>query len=123
MTITVDGPIDVPPGLRNVIVTETELGDVRGGEGFYHYRQYSAIDLARSKTVEDVWFLLFEGRLPTASERDDFLAELAPLRVLRAEVQAVLPAIASAGTTWAAACIEVVASGTPTVTVSGIIIE
>lgn len=97
MTITVDGPIEVPPGLRNVIVTETELGDVRGGEGFYHYRQYSAIDLARSKTVEDVWFLLFEGRLPTASERDDFLAELAPLRVLPAEVQAVLPAIASAG--------------------------
>jgi len=97
MTITVDGPIEVPPGLRNVIVTETGLGDVRGDEGFYHYRQYSAIDLARSKTVEDVWFLLFEGRLPTASERTGFLAELAPLRVLPAEVRDVLPAIAAAG--------------------------
>jgi citrate synthase len=92
--------INVPPGLRNVVVTETTLGDVRGDEGFYHYRQYSAIDLARSKTLEDVWFLLFEGRLPTAAERDQFIADLAPLRVLPDEVSAVLPAIATAGPTF-----------------------
>ncbi|WP_112239640.1 citrate/2-methylcitrate synthase [Kribbella monticola] len=96
----VDGPIEVPAGLRNVVVTETRLGDVRGDEGFYHYRQYSAIDLARSKTVEDVWFLLFEGRLPNAAERAGFLAELAPLRLLPPEVQAVLPAIAAAGSSF-----------------------
>ncbi|MFK4089001.1 citrate/2-methylcitrate synthase [Kribbella sp. NPDC020789] len=89
--------INVPPGLRNVVVTETTLGDVRGDEGFYHYRQYSAIDLAKSKTLEDVWFLLFEGRLPTEAERDRFIAELAPLRELPDEVRAVLPAIAKAG--------------------------
>ncbi|TCO21391.1 citrate synthase [Kribbella steppae] len=89
--------INVPPGLRNVVVTETTLGDVRGDEGFYHYRQYSAIDLAKSKTLEDVWFLMFEARLPTAEERDRFVAELAPLRVLPDEVRAVLPAIATAG--------------------------
>ncbi len=89
--------INVPPGLRNVVVTETTLGDVRGDEGFYHYRQYSAIDLAKSKTLEDVWFLMFEGRLPTAGERDRFVAELAPLRVLPDEVRTVLPAIATAG--------------------------
>ncbi|MET7283108.1 citrate/2-methylcitrate synthase [Kribbella sp. NPDC005582] len=92
--------INVPPGLRNVVVTETTLGDVRGDEGFYHYRQYSAIDLARSKTLEDVWYLLFEGRLPTIAERDKFIAELAPLRVLPDEVRAVLPAIAAAGPTF-----------------------
>lgn len=100
MTITVEGPIDVPPGLRNVVVTETRLGDVRGDEGFYHYRQYSAIDLSRSKTVEDVWFLLYEGRLPTAAERETFSAEVAALRVLPPEVQAALPAIAAAGSTF-----------------------
>jgi citrate synthase len=92
--------INVPPGLRNVVVTETTLGDVRGDEGFYHYRQYSAIDLAKSKTLEDVWYLMFEGRLPTDAERARFTAELAPLRVLPAEVAAVLPAIATAGTTF-----------------------
>ncbi|MDX2974652.1 citrate/2-methylcitrate synthase [Kribbella solani] len=91
--------ITVPPGLRNVVVTETTLGDVRGDEGFYHYRQYSAIDLAKSKTLEDVWYLMFEGHLPTAAERDRFIAELAPLRVLPAEVRAILPAIATAGAT------------------------
>jgi citrate synthase len=97
MSITVDQPFEVPPGLRNVIVTDTGLGDVRGQEGFYHYRQYSAIELAKSKTVEDVWFLMFEGRLPTAEERDRFVEELAPLRVLPSEVREILPAVAAAG--------------------------
>ncbi len=97
MSIHVDQPLEVPPGLRNVIVTETGLGDVRGQEGFYHYRQYSAIELAKSKTVEDVWFLMFEGRLPTAVERDRFVEELASLRVLPSEVREILPAIAAAG--------------------------
>ncbi|MFG1816773.1 citrate/2-methylcitrate synthase [Kribbella sp. NPDC049174] len=89
--------INVPPGLRNVVVTETTLGDVRGDEGFYHYRQYSAIDLAKSKTLEDVWFLMFEEHLPTTEERDRFVAEVAALRVLPDEVRTVLPAIATAG--------------------------
>lgn len=31
--------IDVPRGLAGVVVTDTEIGDVRGIEGFYHYRQ------------------------------------------------------------------------------------
>ncbi len=31
--------IDVPPGLEGVVVAETGLGDVRGEEGFFHYRQ------------------------------------------------------------------------------------
>ncbi|GAB2606573.1 citrate/2-methylcitrate synthase [Kribbella endophytica] len=97
MSINVDQLFEVPPGLRNVVVTETELGDVRGDEGFYHYRQYSAIELARTKTVEDVWFLMLEGRLPSAGEREAFLAEVAPLRVLPEEVREILPAVAAAG--------------------------
>ena len=100
MSITVDGPIEVPPGLRNVVVTTTELGDVLGQEGFYHYRQYSAIELARSKTLEDVWFLLLEGRLPTELERAAFGEEVAALRVLPDEVRAALPGIALAGQTF-----------------------
>lgn len=89
--------IDVPAGLRNVVVTTTELGDVRGREGFYHYRQYSAIDLARGRTFEDVWFLFLEGRLPEPEERARFTKELAPLRVLPDELREILPLIASAG--------------------------
>ncbi|GAA1944273.1 citrate/2-methylcitrate synthase [Amycolatopsis minnesotensis] len=97
MSVTVDGPVEVPPGLRNVVVTTTELGDVRGREGFYHYRQYSAIELAETKTFEDVWFFFLEGRLPDETERARFADEVAPLRHLPAEVRAALPGIALAG--------------------------
>jgi citrate synthase len=89
--------IDVPQGLKGVVVTETEVGDVRGYEGFYHYRQYSAIDLAEQRPLEDVWHLMFEGELPrTEAEREAFRAEVAPLRVIPEGVRPLLPAIAAA---------------------------
>src|SRR5882757_332135 len=88
--------VDVPRGLKNVVVTETGLGDVRGSEGFYHYRQYSAVELARERTVEDVWYLLYEGRLPDPRERAAFAAEIADLRHLPDQLRAVLPALAEA---------------------------
>jgi citrate synthase len=94
---TVDEPVEVPAGLRNVVVASTEVGDVRGLEGFYHYRQYSAIELARSRSFEDVWFLLLEGRLPDVSESARFTADLARLRELPAELIPGLLGIATAG--------------------------
>ena len=89
--------ITAPAGLRDVVVTSTEVGDVRGAEGFYHYRQYSAIDLARTRTFEDVWFLFVEGRLPDAAEAVAFAAEIAHLRHIPDDLRTVLPAIARAG--------------------------
>jgi citrate synthase len=89
--------IDVPQGLKGVVVTETEVGDVRGYEGFYHYRQYSAIDLAQSRPLEDVWYLMFEGELPDKAQREAFRQEVAPLRVVPDAVRPLLPAIAAAG--------------------------
>jgi len=89
--------MDVPAGLRDVVVTTTELGDVRGAEGFYHYRGYPAIELARTRTLEDVWFLFVEGRLPHAGEQADFAQKVAALRPLPDAVREVLPAIARAG--------------------------
>ncbi|MBB5937577.1 citrate synthase/methylcitrate synthase [Streptomyces zagrosensis] len=90
------GPVDVPRGLAGVVVTETALGDVRGREGFYHYRQYSAVELAESRTFEDVWHLLFHGELPNATERAAFAAETTALRRLPDAVRAALPDIARA---------------------------
>src|SRR5580700_1843161 len=55
---------DVPAGLEGVVVAETTIGDVRGLEGFFHYRPYSAVDLAQARSLEDVWHLLFRGELP-----------------------------------------------------------
>ncbi|GAA1893788.1 citrate synthase/methylcitrate synthase [Streptomyces durmitorensis] len=89
-------PVEVPRGLAGVVVTETRLGDVRGYEGFYHYRQYSAVELAQTRSFEDVWHLMFHGALPDAEQRSAFAARTAPLRRLPDEVRAALPAIARA---------------------------
>ncbi|MEU8772309.1 citrate synthase [Streptomyces sp. NPDC048606] len=94
---TPTAPVDVPRGLAGVVVTETALGDVRGREGFYHYRGYSAVDLAATRTFEDVWHLMFRGALPAdAAERAAFTAETTRLRHLPAEVREALPALARA---------------------------
>ncbi|MEV6553591.1 citrate synthase/methylcitrate synthase [Streptomyces sp. NPDC051597] len=87
----------VPRGLAGVVVTDTALGDVRGREGFYHYRQYSAVELAQSRGFEDVWHLMFHGELPDAAARADFTARTAALRRLPREVSEALPGIAAAG--------------------------
>ncbi|MBO2446058.1 citrate synthase/methylcitrate synthase [Actinomadura barringtoniae] len=88
--------VEVPRGLAGVVVTDTELGDVRGQEGFYHYRQYSAVELAEKRTFEDVWSLMLEGALPDAEGRADFVARTTPLRHTPQEVAALLPDLAKA---------------------------
>jgi citrate synthase len=88
---------DVPKGLEGVVVAETSVGDVRGMEGFYHYRQYNAVELAEKRSLEDVWHLLFEGELPTRQQRDAFVDEILPLRAVPDDIRGLLPAIARAG--------------------------
>ncbi|MFL4947626.1 citrate synthase/methylcitrate synthase [Streptomyces sp. MMS24-I31] len=88
--------VDAPRGLAGVVVTDTRIGDVRGLEGFYHYRQYSAVELAQTRGFEDVWHLLVHGELPDAPRSAAFAATTAALRRLPEEVRAALPAIAAA---------------------------
>jgi citrate synthase len=88
-------PIDVPRGLTNVIAAETRLSGVRGAEGFYHYRQYSATELAASRPVEDAWALLLDGALPDAARAAAFSAEVAEAAVPPADLAALLPAVAA----------------------------
>jgi citrate synthase len=92
--VTHPGHMEAPKGLAGVIVAETEVGDVRGQEGFYHYRQYSATELAEKRSLEDVWHLMFERELPTTAQREAFLEEIRSNRVLPPTVAAQLPAIA-----------------------------
>jgi citrate synthase len=65
-----------------VVVAHTQIGDVRGLEGFYHYRQYDAIELNRRRSLEDVWHLMFRGHLPDTAEREEFGREIASHRAL-----------------------------------------
>ena len=89
---------DVPRGLEGVVVSETTVGDVRGLEGFFHYRQYSAVELAEKRSLEDVWFLLFNRSLPTAAQSTRFRAEIARLRSLPPGLAALLPSLVGQAT-------------------------
>jgi citrate synthase len=90
-----EAAVDVPRGLKGVVVTETSVGDVRGTEGFFHYRQYSAVELAEHRTLEDVWALLFDGALPDEAGRDRFAEEVIPLRALPDGLDPVLRSVAT----------------------------
>jgi citrate synthase len=63
-----------PRGLEGVAVAETSVGDVRGEEGFFHYRGYNAVELARHCSFEQVWHLLVNGELPNDQELREFTA-------------------------------------------------
>jgi citrate synthase len=86
---------DVPKGLEGVVAAETSIGSVRGLEGFYHYRQYSAVEVAERRSLEDAWFLMFEGDLPDAAESASFSEEIRQAAALPDEVADLLPAIAA----------------------------
>jgi citrate synthase len=83
----------VAPGLEGLVVAETSIGDVRGLEGFYHYRQYSAVEIAADRTFTDVVDLLFTGELPSAAENGTALSP----RPIPAALAAILPQIAATG--------------------------
>jgi len=85
-----------PAGLDGVAVAETGVGDVRGEQGFFHYRGYDAAELARTCSFEQVWHLLVKGHLPGDPEVGAFKAVLTGLRELPPDVDAGLRAIAAA---------------------------
>ncbi len=93
MTVAAE-PYEAPAGLDGVSVARTQVSDVLGRKGFYHYRGYNAVDIARRGRVEDAWYLLLRGDLPTPAQREAFAAETAALRVLPDGVAELLPAIA-----------------------------
>lgn len=77
MPTTVPSLPSVPAGLKGVAVADTEIGSVRGNEGYFHYREFNATELARTHSLEEVWHLLLEGGLPSADELATFRAEIA----------------------------------------------
>jgi citrate synthase len=89
--------VQVPRGLEGVVIAETSVGDVRGREGFYHYRQYSAIDLAAARSFEDVWYLMLFGALPDRSESAEFARRVTGLRRLPRELSELLRPLSAAG--------------------------
>ena len=83
-----------PPGLKGLIVADTEVGSVRGDEGWYHYRGWNAVALARDHSFEAVAHLLLNGALPDRSAEEAFRAELAAARRLTPEAAEMVTALA-----------------------------
>ncbi|HEY9310352.1 MAG TPA: citrate/2-methylcitrate synthase [Microbacterium sp.] len=95
-TMTQSATRDVPRGLAGVVVAETTVSDVRGAEGFYQYRDRSAIELAASATFEDAWQLLVTGETATGASRAAFTARVAAAASRSDDIDAVVDAVASA---------------------------
>ncbi len=83
-------PFIAPAGLAGVSVTDTAIGDVRGAEGFFHYRQYDATALARQRSLEDVWHLLIHGELPDEARAVEWHRQLRAAADLPPEIRGAL---------------------------------
>jgi len=86
--------IEVPAGLNGVVAADTAIGAVDGDRGFFHYGEHDATTLARTRSFEDVWFLLRNGRLPTPAEAAEFRAEVAGLRPVPPALMPVIQVVA-----------------------------
>lgn len=76
-----DAPI-YRPGLIGVWAAQTELSRIDGIAGRLVFRGYDALKLASERSFEEIVHLLWLGRLPDASEANEFGAQLASLRTL-----------------------------------------
>src|SRR5581483_832999 len=98
-------------GLANVTVAEPALSHIDGEAGRLVFRGYDAVELARGRSFEDVWHLLYTGELPAdgAFARRTAALRAAPLdRATLAALAArsdgfmatVQAAIAATGAAW-----------------------
>ena len=67
-------------GLEGVLACESSVCFIDGQAGVLEYRGYNIHDLAEQLSFEDLVFLLWENRLPNATESAAFQQELASLR-------------------------------------------
>ena len=73
-------------GLRGVAVASSSISDVNGEKGELIYQGYNIHDLANHSTFEEVVFLLWNKRLPTAAELADLNRSLRASYELPAEI-------------------------------------
>ena len=81
-------------GLRGVSAGRTAVCTVGDGHNLY-YRGYSIDELVRSCTFEEIAHLLLRGKLPTATELEEYNAHLLGLRELPVPVKDALALVPS----------------------------
>ncbi len=71
------------PGLAGVPATQSNISDIDGENGTLSYRGYTIEELAQHSSFEETTLLLLDGRLPTATELDEFKQQLVANRRLK----------------------------------------
>jgi citrate synthase len=77
-------PRGVHRGLEDVVALESRICFIDGNEGRLLYQGYDIRDLAAGSTFEEVAYLLWYGRLPTAAQLADLRRRFGALRTLPA---------------------------------------
>jgi citrate synthase len=70
------GVVTYDPGYRNTGSCKSEITYIDGDAGILRYRGYPIGELAESSSFLEVSYLLIHGKLPTATELDQFTTEL-----------------------------------------------
>lgn len=89
---TVTG-VQAPKGLEGVVATTSGICYIDGDAGVLAYRGYDIHDLAEHSTFEEVCYLLWFGRLPSAGELRQLQERLAAARTLDPAIIAQLRAV------------------------------
>ena len=88
----------LPKGLDGVPVTTTEVSDVDGTKGFYHYRGVDPTTFARTGRFEDAWYVLHHGELPDHDARIAFADQVRrAMSTMPPVLEQALPSIAALG--------------------------
>ncbi len=82
--------VKIGKGLEGAIANATKIGYVNGAKGWLVYRGFNCFDLAEESTFEETAYLLLFGKLPTASELQDFNQKLLDHRRVPQQVLKVL---------------------------------
>src|SRR5437899_5380459 len=73
-------------GLEGVVAATSSICFIDGEKGILAYRGIDIHDLAKYSTFEEVCYLLWFGKLPTAKELTDFKSQLAAERKLHPDI-------------------------------------
>lgn len=77
-------------GLAGAVVADSNISFVDGANGILEYRGYDIRVLAENSTYEEVAYLLWNGRLPTAQELEEMKRQARACRFLPPEIIAAL---------------------------------
>src|SRR4029079_2374522 len=90
MTTKVNASAGSAAGLRGVAAATSSISDVNGEKGELIYQGYNIHELAEHSTFEEVVFLLWNKRLPTASELSELEQSIRAAYQVPTEVMALI---------------------------------